>query len=182
MHVHFLLPSIFAWFLDIAANPAPLEISSIWARAPALEDTESLVAYVEEKLHGITLHIPAASAKINQFIETMTSVVVVSKNFRYEIEHSTQENITAEEVSGKLSVELALFVQNFDTVFFLPLPDDHEARTEERVKIIDWLMVEVEDILVRILPVPEADVRERCQEVELHVKDVLLITGRQYFA
>ncbi|KAF8076827.1 hypothetical protein FPV67DRAFT_1472795 [Lyophyllum atratum] len=175
MRVHFLLPSIFAWFLVAPANPGPLNLSSIRANPPILADAESAIAFAKGTLHNVTLYsIPAASAKIDQFIEAMKSVLVVSKNFGNEIERSAQKNLTAD-VSEKLSTGLdTLIVHKFDNMSFL---HDKEARREERVKIVDWLMVEAEDILVRNLPLPEGDIRQRCQEIGLHVKDVLLITG-----
>jgi hypothetical protein len=146
-----------------------------WASAKALGD--KVRTYTEEKLHEAALEIPAASAKLDEFKATMSDVVTASKELRSHIEHSTRNSLTTEEISEKLSAELTPVLEKFKAEFTLPLPGDQNARYEERARMVDWLMVEVEHTLVRILPIPEADARERFQKIQPHVKHVLLVTG-----
>ncbi|GLB37527.1 putative interferon-induced 6-16 family protein [Lyophyllum shimeji] len=188
------LLALFAFVAAVAASPSPQGLSfydrlvswpfnrllsddfDFWASAKALG--HNITMYAEKKLHDLALEIPAASTQLDNFKETMSSVITTSQNLRGDIERHCEDGITLDDISRKLSSELAIVFENLKAEFSLPLPEDHNVRYEEREKMIDWLLDEVEHALVSVLPIPEADTRRSFQEVRPHIKHVILITGQ----
>ncbi|KAG5648533.1 hypothetical protein DXG03_003144 [Asterophora parasitica] len=195
MRFHLFLFAISAWCIVVTAIPAmsPLGLSmpfssvqrtqlhfldsfqsDFWQSAKALGD--KLVTYTNDKLHEAALQIPVASAKIDEFRATMSQVIAGAKDLREDLERHAR-SISAEEISERLSAELEVVYDRFKAEFSLPLPEDHDARHEERIKMIDWTMSEVHVVLVKVLPIPEADTNRRFREMEPHIKHFLLVIG-----
>jgi len=170
MRFCFLLFAPFALFIAIAAQPSLLGLSALG---------DKIRTYAEEKLHEAALEIPAVSAKLAEFKAAMAAAVTAAEELRSHIEHSANISLATEEISEQLSAEFALIYEKFKAEFTLPLPSDQNARYEERVKKVDWLLIEIEHILVRILPIPEAEASKWFQKTGgPHIKQVLLVTGR----
>lgn len=113
----------------------------------------------------------------------MAQVVNISGAFREDIQRVACEGVTPEQISENLSAELEVVLEEFKKEFSLPLPEDHNSRYEERVRMISWIMNKVEDHLVKLLAissVPEAETRVRFQTIQPHVERVVLVTGKSF--
>jgi len=106
--------------------------------------------------------------------------VVASNKLREDIETAVKDSFSLNQISHVLSEEFDLILQEMQENFPEELPEDNDSRHAERVKIVTWVMDNVENSLVKVTGlwgIPEPHTRMRFQEIKLHVTNVVLVAG-----
>jgi len=160
------------WQLLDTYNTSP----DFWERAANLG---SLVQqYTSDILNDAAISYATAAGKIDCFKQSMNHVVSNTGELRREIERKARaRGMTLHNISEMLSNELAVVIEELKNEF---PPPDHAEHHEDRVKIISRALVKVEDAVVRVskaVGVPEAKVRSCFGDIEIHLRDVLVVTG-----
>lgn len=149
-----------------------------WERAANLG---SLVRqYTSDILNDAATSDAAAAGKIDSFKQSMHHLVSSTGELRREIVRKARaRGISLHNISEMLSNELAVVIEELENEF---PPPDHAEHHEDRVKIISRALVKVEDAVVRVskaVGVPEAKARSCFGNIEIHLRDVLVVTGKR---
>jgi hypothetical protein len=121
----------------------------------------------------------AVPVKLREFEESMVQVVTGAKKLRDDVCQAAQTfGEGLDEVSAKLSAEMAVILEELKTEF--PPPAEAPGH-EERLKMISHIMKKIEKSLVRVgglYGLSEMDVTTHFRVIEPHVTNVLVVTGQ----
>lgn len=120
------------------------------------------------------------SKEISHFKELMTNVIISAGELRREIESKVSSHgITLQVFSEMLAHQLEIVAEELKAEF---PPPDHAEHHEDRVKIISRALIKVEDVVVQVcatISVSEVDVRAHFRNITPHLRDALIIIGKQ---
>jgi hypothetical protein len=136
-----------------------------------------LVHHANELLDSAATAFATAPDTMNEFKDTVEHAMAAVKRFEDDVQ---RHGIDFEELSKKLTAQMAIIVEELKAEFSEPLPDERTPRQKQREIIIDYALSKVEDALVEITAlwgVSEVDSRAQFQEIKLDVKRILDVTG-----
>jgi len=135
--------------------------------------------YTLELIHNAGASNATLAIQLDDFKDTMLELVSGVQALRAAVQSSAQAHATGislEEISEKLSVELAVILEEFKREF--PSPDK-ATHHKEREEMISRALSKVEDSLVRVLSfgMSEADTRAHFRVIKRHAQVLLVLTG-----
>jgi hypothetical protein len=141
---------------------------------------EKAVKYSEKLLNDA---VATASEKILELRHTVTDIVAQTEALRHEVEEEIKKNnLTLEDISGRLSDELTLVFKELETEFSEPLPENKTERYKWRETIVSSAMSKIEDAFVKVAAtweMSEDKARTSFRTISPHVQTVVLVAGKR---
>jgi vacuolar-type H+-ATPase subunit H len=127
--------------------------------------------------------VGTASEKIQEFKHTLTEIVSKTEALRHEVQDEiTKHNLTLEDISDRLSDELAIVFKELQTEFSEPLPENKTERYKCRETIVSSAMSKIEDAFVKVAAIwqmSEDKARTSFQTISPHIQKIVLITCKK---
>jgi len=132
--------------------------------------------YQEKILKDVAVQYTSTAEKINELKETMSRVVSGAEGMR-----TILQDVSLEEFSNRLEVELSRVFEVLKEEISEPLPEDQTERYRQQAIRISRGLDMIEEALVivcRFSKIPEADVRMKFGHIKPHINHALLIIGK----
>ncbi|KAF8517715.1 hypothetical protein BU17DRAFT_91581 [Hysterangium stoloniferum] len=150
-----------------------------WREAKKLG--EKAVNCSEKLLEDASNTFSTASEKIHEFKSTIADIVSKTETLRNEVQNEiAKHNLTIEDISHKLSAELATVFEELKTEFSEPLPENKTERYKQRETMISSAMSKIENAFVNCAAtwdMSEDNARVRFQTISPQVQKIVLVAG-----
>ncbi|KAF8964406.1 hypothetical protein BDZ97DRAFT_1816389 [Flammula alnicola] len=164
---------------SLFAAIAPPPDFDFWKSAEDLGD--KAVGYINKQLEEEKIKYAAATDKIQEFQESMKSLVDSAAGLHIGPNSALDKRTAAlEDFTQKLSVEIDAVIEELRSELSEPLPEDQTERYKRREAVVDFALDKIEGALVKacgILGIADAEAREKFSHVKPHIRHVVLVTG-----
>ncbi|KAF8517713.1 hypothetical protein BU17DRAFT_66783 [Hysterangium stoloniferum] len=160
-----------------ASNPSEFP-SNVWNQSV---DVNSGVHYVVDRLEELANTITSTAGSIHQFRNSMTSLLSTVQNFQEDIQSKMEaEGHALEVLLEKLEIQFTDILEELQSEFSVPLPEDQDLRQKERAKFVHQALLKVENVVVNVveeLGMSGVDTRNSFRNLSPHIEQFLMVSG-----